>query len=298
MLVALILPPSRPPTFNSVSRKSLIWRRKLWEWHAAWLGLVLSFALSFLFVQAMKNLFGRPRPDLLSRCDPDWEHQADYALGGFPQVLNGFYLVSSTICRTKDEGLLNDGFSSFPSGHATYSWAGMAYLALFLSAKFGVTIPYLSPSSSTHRAVNTSPTTTTNGTTSAASPATLQPPTPASKPAAPPLYLLLLPLIPICVATYIASTRFSDFRHHPFDIIFGSLMGLGFSLFTYRLYHLSPRRGQGGSWGPRSAARAFGFGSRVERTSDDGDDRKEDVEMGNMGREEPNGRVHGAAPLA
>lgn len=67
----------------------------------------------------MRNLFGKPRPDLLSRCDPDYENQADYALGGFPQVLNGLYLVSSTICRQPDKTVLNEGFASFPSGHAS-----------------------------------------------------------------------------------------------------------------------------------------------------------------------------------
>ncbi|KAL8661496.1 MAG: hypothetical protein Q9168_008382, partial [Polycauliona sp. 1 TL-2023] len=94
-------------------------RRKLWEWNAGWLGLALSLALSLFFTQGMKNMFGKPRPDLLSRCQPDYEHQADYALGGYPQVLNGLYLVSSTICRQPDKGILDDGFSSFPSGHSS-----------------------------------------------------------------------------------------------------------------------------------------------------------------------------------
>ncbi|KAL8847705.1 MAG: hypothetical protein Q9221_007266 [Calogaya cf. arnoldii] len=94
-------------------------RRKLWEWNTGWLGLGLSLALSFFLTQGMKNMFGKPRPDLLSRCDPDYENQAQYALGGYPQVLNGLYLVSSTICRQTDKGVLNDGFSSFPSGHSS-----------------------------------------------------------------------------------------------------------------------------------------------------------------------------------
>ncbi|KAL8937880.1 MAG: hypothetical protein Q9216_004206, partial [Gyalolechia sp. 2 TL-2023] len=242
LLFPLPLSPAALKTLLSRS-SSTTWRKRLWAWHTAWLALALSFALSFFFVQAMKNLFGKPRPDLLSRCDPDVENQADYALGGFPDVLNGFYLVSATICRTDDEDLLNDGFSSFPSGHATYAWAGMGYLALFLASKFGVTVPWMPDSRRRQEGNNDRSAILGNGSTTNAS---LPPPhhaphhqnsssdddvrttitTPTAKPpAAPPLPLLLLPLIPICVAIYISSTRFSDFRHHGFDIIFGALMG-------------------------------------------------------------------------
>ncbi|KAI4266022.1 MAG: hypothetical protein LQ337_008909, partial [Flavoplaca oasis] len=64
-------------------------KRKLWEWNTGWLGLGLSLAISFFLTQGMKNLFGKPRPDLLSRCDPDYANQAEYAVGGYPNVLNG-----------------------------------------------------------------------------------------------------------------------------------------------------------------------------------------------------------------
>lgn len=259
-LLCLLLPlPTTNPHSNNTRAKT--WRFKLWSWHTSWLALVLSFALSFLFVQGMKNLFGKPRPDLLSRCDPDVENQSKYALGGYgADVLNGFYLVSSTICRTKDSGKLDDGFSSFPSGHATYAWAGMGYLALFLAGRFGVGVPWTS--SSTHNQNTTMEKGSSGGSPplqgdNGALPATASAQT-KSKPAAPPLPLLLLPLIPLCVAIYISSTRFSDFRHHGFDILFGSVMGLTTSIFTFRLYHKSLRRNGGKSWGPRSSGGAFG----------------------------------------
>ncbi|KAL8929975.1 MAG: hypothetical protein Q9208_001119 [Pyrenodesmia sp. 3 TL-2023] len=289
-VVVIVLPP-KDPTFNSQTNKSLIWRRKLWEWHTAWLGLCLSFALSLFFVQALKNLFGRPRPDLLSRCDPDWENQANYAIGGFPQVLNGFYLVSSTICRQTDQAVLNDGFSSFPSGHATYSWAGMGYLALFLCAKFGFTVPYLpmiSSSSSSTAKPSPPALSTANGRTLPHTPSSPPSPAPRSSTAAPPLLLFLLPFIPICVAIYITATRFHDFRHHPGDIIFGSLLGLGLSLFTFRLYHLPVRRGGGASWRARSVEGAFGLGDDRKKSDDS---ITGDVEMGNMSREGQDGKV-------
>ncbi|KAI4242970.1 MAG: hypothetical protein L6R42_010861 [Xanthoria sp. 1 TBL-2021] len=204
-------------------------RRKLWEWHTGWLGLGLSLALSFVLTQGMKNLFGKPRPDLLSRCNPDYENQAEYALDSF---------------------------------------AGLTYLALYLASKFSITVPYLlpfshaSPSSSTSTFANSQKPTrpdSSSPTLPAPSSSTQQHQTPLrSQSAAPPVYLLLLPFIPICLAIYISSTRYSDFRHHGFDILFGSLMGAVLSWFSFRMYHLPIRRGGGWSWGPRSEGKAFG----------------------------------------
>ena len=111
---------------------SVIYRLKLWEWHVGWLGLALALATTLLFTEGMKNLFGKPRPDLLSRCDPDLANIVTSTVGGFgDRVSQGITLVSSTICRQRDKGLVNGGFKSFPSGHASCKlefslccWAG------------------------------------------------------------------------------------------------------------------------------------------------------------------------------
>ena len=58
-IVAILLVPG--PTVSKSTPKSLIWRRKLWELHAGWLGLGLSLSASFLITGGMKNLFGKPR---------------------------------------------------------------------------------------------------------------------------------------------------------------------------------------------------------------------------------------------
>ncbi|KAL8729330.1 MAG: hypothetical protein Q9166_004827 [cf. Caloplaca sp. 2 TL-2023] len=311
-LVAMIFVPGS--SVPAGTPKSMIWRRKLWEWNTGWLGLGLTLALSFFLTQGMKNLFGKPRPDLLSRCDPDYENQANHALGGYPLVLNGLYLVSSTICRQKDKGRLNDGFSSFPSGHASYSWAGLFYLALYLASKFSVTVPYLLPFSYTSSASSFSAFATNrlnhddqSSPNATLSPSTAQPPnqTPLrSQSAAPPTYLLILPLIPLCLALYISSTRYSDFRHHGFDILFGSFMGIALSYFSFRMYHLPIRRGGGWAWGPRSESRAFGagvgFGGYRATDPKRDDDHPGDLELGkgsgrgtSAGSAEPiNGAVH------
>lgn len=119
MLVCLVFVPG--PTAERGTSKALIWRRKLWEWNTGWMGLALSLATAFLITQGMKNLFGKPRPDLLSRCKPDLSRIADFAIN--PIVGDIFdpawVLVTSAICTETDNDLLKDGFKSFPSGHSS-----------------------------------------------------------------------------------------------------------------------------------------------------------------------------------
>ena len=117
-LICFIFVPG--PTVSTSTPKSLLWRRKLWEWQTSWLGLALALASAFFFTDAMKNLFGKPRPDLLSRCDPDLANIKKYVVGGFgSRVAGGIELVSWRICRQSDLSILNDGFVSFPSGHSS-----------------------------------------------------------------------------------------------------------------------------------------------------------------------------------
>lgn len=96
------------------------WRYKLWEWNVAWMGLALGLATTFLFVEGLKNLIGKPRPDLLSRCDLDPAAVPQSAVGGEGNQLPLWnLLVSYTACRQPDRSKLDDGFVSFPSGHAS-----------------------------------------------------------------------------------------------------------------------------------------------------------------------------------
>src|SRR4051794_5142056 len=45
-IVSLVLVPG--PTVKRGTPKTLIWRRKLWEWNAGWMGLGLSVATAFM----------------------------------------------------------------------------------------------------------------------------------------------------------------------------------------------------------------------------------------------------------
>ena len=81
--------------------------------------------------------------------------------------------------------------------------------------------------------------------------------------AGPPVYLLVIAVLPFFASIYIASTRYSDFRHHGFDIMFGYLIGTVSSVFAFRYYHLPINQGAGWSWGPRSRDRSFWAGVGV-----------------------------------
>ena len=145
------------------------------------------------------------------------------------------------------------------------SFAGLFYFALFLCAKFAVRIPYLLPYS--FEAAH--PATLTNGHFHESSKTSDDGPISAglynrvenrNQAAAPPAYGILLPLIPICLALYICTTRYSDFKHAGFDIIAGAIIGAVVAYLSFRLYHLPLGRGAGWAWGPRGATRAFGVG--------------------------------------
>lgn len=89
------------------------------------MGLGLALASAFFLTEGVKNLTGKPRPDLLNRCDPDLDSEslAAHAVGGVGSgVYNGLVMVASTICRQKSRDILDDGFKSFFSGHASCSY--------------------------------------------------------------------------------------------------------------------------------------------------------------------------------
>jgi membrane-associated phospholipid phosphatase len=229
----------------------------------------------------MKLIFGKPRPDLLSRCNPDLTRIREFTINRVGETFNqNWVLVTSGICQNPDRsrgGELMDGFKSFPSGHASFSWAGLLYLSLFLASKFAIAIPFLPPRPYSSNPAHTSATAPSNIKKQATLSFHKQDSTLFShstptnfaeeyivpmryQNAAPPVYTLILVLVPIGAAIYIAATRFTDFRHFGFDLLFGSFIGITTSWCSFRFYHLPITRGAGWAWGPRSYQRAFGIG--------------------------------------
>ena len=82
---------------------------RLWELNCGILGLLLSSGAAFVITGALKNATGKPRPDLIDRCQPR-PGSEDHPVFG---------LSNSTICTQVNHAILKDGFRSFPSGHSS-----------------------------------------------------------------------------------------------------------------------------------------------------------------------------------
>lgn len=288
-IVSLIFVPGATVPKNTPA--VLVWKRKLWELHVGWLGLALAIISAMFFTQGMKNLFGKPRPDLLDRCRPDIDNAREHIAGGWRQENALGLLYYASICMQSDSGKLDDGFRSYPSGHSSGGAAGLTYLSLFLASKFAVTLPFVLPNSgSTHAAfpsrmpgssneplwddgsTTSSPLNAKGGAGHGRHNAKLT--SIRQQAAAPPIYLLAITLAPFCLSIFIASSRWYDFRHHGFDILFGFIIGFITAVYSFRYYHLPIQEGAGWAWGPRSSDRAFwagvgrlGYSSAAEKTA-------------------------------
>jgi membrane-associated phospholipid phosphatase len=157
---------------------------RLWELNCGILGLLLAEGAAFVITGSLKNLCGKPRPDLIARCQP-FEGALD------PPV---FGLSNSTICTQTNKAIMADGFRSFPSGHSSSAFAGLFYLSLYLAAKL-------------HVLDNRGE-----------------------------VWRTFIVLIPTLAASCIAMSRIMDARHHPFDVLFGSAMGILVAWAAYRQY--------------------------------------------------------------
>ncbi|KIW23358.1 uncharacterized protein PV07_11565 [Cladophialophora immunda] len=223
------------------------WRKVVWEVHVGWLGLCAALATTLFVTAGLKDMVGKPRPNLLARCAPDLSSISQYIVGGFGNSLNSEAesLVSSGICRQSDKRLLDDGFAAFPSGHSSFSSAGMVYLSLWLYARFSSGIP--SPDITPQRGLRESD---SWGTVAWAK----------QKQAAPSLWRIAVTLAPIFAALFICASRYADFHHAGFDIISGAVIGTVIGWASFRLYHLPARRGYGPfPWRSREKLKGHGI---------------------------------------
>uniref|UniRef100_A0A1D1YRM1 Putative lipid phosphate phosphatase 3, chloroplastic n=1 Tax=Anthurium amnicola TaxID=1678845 RepID=A0A1D1YRM1_9ARAE len=96
-------------------------RRDVYDLHHAILGLLFSVLITAVITDAIKDAVGRPRPDFFWRCFPDGKELYDQVTG-------------NVICHGKDS-VVKEGHKSFPSGHTSWAFAGLGFLALYLSGK-------------------------------------------------------------------------------------------------------------------------------------------------------------------
>ncbi|KAF1851169.1 NAD(P)-binding protein [Cucurbitaria berberidis CBS 394.84] len=96
--------------------------------HVTILGWFISMILTLFITDVIKNAVGRPRPDLIARCKP---------APGTP----AHQLVTFEVCTEPNHHVLHDGWRSFPSGHSSFSFSGLGYLALFIAGQCHVYRP-------------------------------------------------------------------------------------------------------------------------------------------------------------
>jgi len=103
-------------------------KANLHKFHVTLLGFFISISLTIFITDIVKNAVGRPRPDLISRCKP--------APGTAPDKL-----VTIDVCTEIDPHVLHDGWRSFPSGHSSFAFSGLGFLALFFAGQLHVFRP-------------------------------------------------------------------------------------------------------------------------------------------------------------
>ncbi|XP_036322562.1 phospholipid phosphatase 5 isoform X1 [Rhagoletis pomonella] len=159
-------------------------RAASWVW-------TLALGLNGLVTSLLKITVGRHRPDFFYRCFPD----------GIEVLNNGTNADGSMDWYncTGDIRQISEGRKSFPSGHASFSFVGFGFIAIYVGAKL--------------HALNA------RGRGQS--------------------WRLCVTLLPIILAALIAVSRTCDYHHHWEDVFVGSLIGLSITYIVYRQYYPS-----------------------------------------------------------
>lgn len=184
--------------------------------HVAILGLAIALILTSFLTDTIKNTVGRPRPDLIARCKP---------APGTPVNT----LVSIDVCTETRHHVLHDGWRSFPSGHSSFSFAGLGYLSLFLAGQVRLFVVRGGRRVDDNGSHNED----TNGRVGAREDED------AAKEAIfmrGDLARALLCLAPLLGAAMIAISRCQDYRHDVYDVCTGALLGWVIAYWSYRRY--------------------------------------------------------------
>ena len=138
-------------------------------------------SLGWALTNLLKVSIGGYRPDFLYRCWPDGN--VAWASPGVPA------------CTPINPRHVIEGRKSFPSGHSSMSFSGLAYAAAYATAKLEIFSPYDYGVSGVHPRDRAS------------------------------MLRMAFAWWPLALATYVALSRWRDYWHHSEDVICGSLLG-------------------------------------------------------------------------
>lgn len=154
------------------------------------------------------------------------------------QGFNHILFSVDQVC-TGDRGRINNALQSFPSGHSEIAFAGLGYLAIYLFAHLKI--------GDRSRLVRTG------------------------------FWRMLIVMMPLLLATYLACTLVLRYHHHAADCFFGALIGIVTAMLGYRSAYRSVFDGTT-NFQPR-------LGRRMKRESDREETRVVDTEQGLAGME-------------
>jgi len=166
----------------------------------------LAVPLNELVTWCVKLYAGYLRPNFYSQCQPSDNYE---------------------YCTTADEN--GDGVDSwdlrmsFPSGHASWSFCALTLFTFYLERCFGLSRIQYFNTVTTNDSGNTGMTTTSTILMYRGNPF---------------IYRLrsMLCLAPMAVAFFVAASRVVDNKHHPADIVAGSILGYAVASFMHSLW--------------------------------------------------------------
>ncbi|XP_044366284.1 putative lipid phosphate phosphatase 3, chloroplastic isoform X5 [Triticum aestivum] len=99
-------------------------KKNFYDLHHGILGILYSVLITAVITDAIKDGVGRPRPDFFWRCFLDGKDLYDNVTTG-------------VLCHG-EKSVIKEGHKSFPSGHASWSFAGLGFLMWYLTGKIAV----------------------------------------------------------------------------------------------------------------------------------------------------------------
>jgi diacylglycerol diphosphate phosphatase / phosphatidate phosphatase len=210
---ALFIPLGIMVLYNAIMRSTSH------KHEVSYLSFAIALILTTFITDVIKNAAGRPRPDLLARCNaaPDTK----------PNIL-----VTVGVCTETNHHKLHDGWRSFPSGHASFSFAGLGYLSLFLAGQL-----HVFRSSRGGRDLSRA----------------------------------LLCLAPLLGAALIAISRCEDYRHDVYDVCSGAILGSTVAYWSYRRHWPKLTSKNCDEPHPRPGSRGQGGWDRLRDEEEGGD---------------------------